>query len=89
MPAELVGCMLPGSLRCVGQDGVLYVLSEEKHRAYPACACEVNEEGQGCRWRKLPPLPVAGSSALSRFHKMVTFCSPVLLRHHLPPQSVL
>ncbi|KAL6662041.1 hypothetical protein ACP70R_001425 [Stipagrostis hirtigluma subsp. patula] len=70
MPPELAARMLPGSVRCVGQDGVLYVFSEEQHRAYAACACEVSD-GLACRWRKLPPLPVA---ALSRFHKMVAFC---------------
>ncbi|RCV32382.1 hypothetical protein SEVIR_6G258700v4 [Setaria viridis] len=93
MPPELRELMMSISqedvaVRCVGEDGLLYVVSDEQHRAYPACACEVVGDGGGdrlwCRWSKLPPLPVAGSSALiSRFHKMVAFCSPVLLRHHL------
>ncbi|KAL6900620.1 hypothetical protein ACP4OV_005296 [Aristida adscensionis] len=83
MPPEMAARMLPGSVRCVGQDGVLYVVSEEQHRGYPSCACEITDQ-LACRWRKLPPLPAA---ALSRFHKMVAFCSPVLLRHHLRPHA--
>ncbi|RCV33283.1 hypothetical protein SETIT_7G071600v2 [Setaria italica] len=84
MPADLAAGVLPGSVRCVGQDGLLYVLSEEEHRGYPACVCEViDDDGDemACRWSRLPPLPAPAGR--SRFRRMVAFCSPVLLRNHL------
>lgn len=79
MPAELAAGVLPGSVRCVGQDGLLYVLSEEEHRGYPACVCEVIGDYDGeqlaCRWSTLPPLPATAGRI--RFRRMVAFCSPV------------
>ncbi|CAN6248315.1 unnamed protein product [Urochloa humidicola] len=96
MPEEMAVAVLPphdesGGVRCVGEDGVIYVVSEEEHGWYPACACEVigggddddggEEEELACRWSKLPPLPaVAGRSG---FRRMAAFCSPLLFRNHL------
>ncbi|CAN6227827.1 unnamed protein product [Urochloa humidicola] len=94
MPAEMAPAVLPphdgiGGVRCVGQDGVIYVVSEEEHGGYPACACEVigggddgEEEELACRWSMLPPLPTAASGR-SGFRRMAAFCSPVLFRNHL------
>ncbi|GJN04303.1 hypothetical protein PR202_ga21844 [Eleusine coracana subsp. coracana] len=86
MPPEILASMMPfGSLRCVGEDGLLYVIADDRHRAYPACACElVAGDGQydmptSCTWKKLPPLP---QPLISRFHKINAFSSSVL--HNLP-----
>ncbi|XP_010936101.1 F-box/kelch-repeat protein At3g24760 [Elaeis guineensis] len=76
------------SLKCVGLDGLVYVFNEDHHKAYPACVCEITTtattssssatltENLTCRWRKVPPLP----GTVNRFHKVIAFCSPVLLR---------
>lgn len=96
-PTRIIGDMPPdllasfgtdGSLRCVGEDGMLYIISDDRHTGYPACACDIiliGGEGEGqhlscSSWRRLPPLP---PEVISRFHKMVAFTSPVL-HHHLP-----
>ncbi|XP_073011381.1 F-box/kelch-repeat protein At3g24760 [Typha latifolia] len=85
MPKELLGCLFESedddnrfaSLKCVGLDGLVYIFNEDHHKAYPACVCEVVDDGWGvsCTWRKVPSMPVP----VSRFHKVVAFCSPVPL----------
>ncbi|CAL5027911.1 unnamed protein product [Urochloa decumbens] len=89
MPAEMAAAVLgSGGVRCVGQDGVIYVVGEEEHGGYRACACVViggndgrgGEEELACRWSWLPPLPAAAGR--SGIRRMAAFCSPVLLRNY-------
>lgn len=64
------------SLRCVGNDGMVYVFNEDHHKGYPACVCQIEgKEMDQCSWRRVPPLP----GPVNRFHKTIAFCSPVPL----------
>lgn len=86
MPREIMAEMMDvegdysrfASLKCVGSDGVVYVYNEDHCRGYPCCVCEIGEDddsgdGVGCRWRMVPSLV----GVVSRFHKVVGFCSQV------------
>ncbi|KAI3411666.1 uncharacterized protein J3R85_017707 [Psidium guajava] len=61
------------SLKCVGSGDMIYVFSEEYHKKYPACVCEIGSDYGSCSWRRLPDLP----SPVNKFHKVITFCSAV------------
>ncbi|KAL5996577.1 hypothetical protein ACLOJK_007496 [Asimina triloba] len=64
------------SLKCVGVGDLVYVFNEEPHKKYPTCVCEMDGQDSSmlrCRWRKVPSLP----GPVNRFHKVISFCSPV------------
>ena len=82
MPHDLLCSLFDGdeddkfaSLKCVGLGDLIYVFNEDYHRMYPACVCEIDGESGRCVWRRVPQLP----SLMSRFHKVVSFCSTVSL----------
>ncbi|KAL9671107.1 hypothetical protein QQ045_008673 [Rhodiola kirilowii] len=64
------------SLKCVGLGNLIYVFNEEYHRNYPACVCEFDGKSKACSWKRVPQLPFH----VNRFHKVVSFCSPVPLQ---------
>lgn len=63
------------SLKCVGLGNLIYVFNEEYHRNYPACVCEFDIKTKAFSWMRVPQLPFH----VNRFHKVVSFCSPVPL----------
>lgn len=84
MPNDLLHSLIDGdeedrfaSLKCVGLGNLVYVYSEEYHRKYPACVCEIKRENGKCRWKMIPPLPFQ----VNKFHKIISFCSTVSLHN--------
>ncbi|EEF41268.1 F-box/kelch-repeat protein At3g24760 [Ricinus communis] len=65
------------SLKCVGMGNLVYVFNEEYHCMYPACICQIFSETGKCSWKRVPQLP----SPVNKFHKVISFCSMVLLQH--------
>ncbi|XP_010466904.1 PREDICTED: F-box/kelch-repeat protein At3g24760-like [Camelina sativa] len=70
------------SLKCVGSGNLVYVFNDDCHKKFPACVCEIGENGK-CSWRRVPRLP----SPVNKFHKVASFCSTVSISDVFHPEE--